>query len=369
MEKPIRVLNIVPNMRSAGIETFIMNVYRNIDRTKIQFDFLVHNKEEEFYDDEIKKLGGKIYRFTLKDDKNIFKYIKDLKRFFKEHKEYKIIHGHMQSMMPLYLFFAEKNDVPIRIAHSHNNSYEKSLKGFVLHIFSRFSKYFSTVNFACSKEAGKYLFGKREFEVINNGIDLKRFKFNEEKRNEIRKKLGIQENEILIGNIGRMEKQKNQKFLIDVFNDTYMQKNNVKMLIIGTGSLEEDLKQYVKTLKIDNNVIFLKNIKNVNDYMQAMDMFLLPSLYEGLGIVLIEAQMSGVYCLTTKNTVAIETKITPNIKYLILDRKLWTDEVVNYKRNDREVTINSLIEQFDISNEASILQKKYYNYYYKNGLR
>ena len=368
MEKTIRILNIVPNMRSAGIETFIMNVYRNIDRKKIQFDFLVHNKEEEFYDAEIKKLGGKIYRFSLKDDKNIFKYIKDLNRFFKEHKEYKIIHGHMQSMMPLYLYFAKKNDIPIRIAHSHNNSYEKSLKGIVLHIFSRFSKYFSTVNLACSKESGKYLFGKREFEVINNGIDLKKFKFNKEKRKEIRKKLGIQKNEILIGNIGRMEKQKNQKFLIDVFNDSYIQKNNVKLLIIGTGSLEENLKQYAKVLKIDNKVIFLKNIKNVNDYMQAMDMFLLPSLYEGLGIVLIEAQMSGLYCLTTEGTVAIETKITPNIKYLNLDKKLWTDEVVKYKANDRKIIINNLIEQFDISNVASTLQKKYY-YYYKNRLR
>ena len=165
-----------------------------------------------------------------------------------------------------------------------------------------------------------------------------------------------------------MEKQKNQKFLIDVFNDSYIQKNNVKLLIIGTGSLEENLKQYAKVLKIDNKVIFLKNIKNVNDYMQAMDMFLLPSLYEGLGIVLIEAQMSGLYCLTTEGTVAIETKITPNIKYLNLDKKLWTDEVVKYKANDRKIIINNLIEQFDISNVASTLQKKYY-YYYKNRLR
>lgn len=108
MKEPIRILNIVPNMRAAGIETFIMNVYRNIDRNKVQFDFIVHNKEKNFYDNEIERLGGKIYRFSFKDDKNIFKYIKDLKDFFKNHKEYKIVHGHMQSMMPLYLYIAKK---------------------------------------------------------------------------------------------------------------------------------------------------------------------------------------------------------------------------------------------------------------------
>ena len=134
-ENLVRVLNVVPNMKAAGVETFIMNVYRNIDRTKVQFDFLVHSEKKEFYDDEIEKLGGKIYRLTYKDDKNFFKYIKDLNDFFSEHKEYEIVHGHMQSMMPVYLKIAKKHNVKIRIGHSHNNSYEKSMKGILLHIY------------------------------------------------------------------------------------------------------------------------------------------------------------------------------------------------------------------------------------------
>ncbi len=154
-KKPIRILNVVPNMRAAGIETFIMNVYRNIDKNKIQFDFIVHSSKREFYDDEIEKLGGKIYRLSFKDDKNIFKYIRDLNKFFKQNPQYTIVHGHMQSMMPLYLFIAKKNGVKTRIAHSHNGNYEKTVKGFILHIFSRFSKLFSTNNFACSDVAGK----------------------------------------------------------------------------------------------------------------------------------------------------------------------------------------------------------------------
>lgn len=363
MEKPIRILNIVPNMRAAGIETFIMNVYRNIDREKVQFDFIVHNKERKFYDDEIEKLGGKIYRFSYKDDKNLFKYIKDLNSFFKKNKEYKIVHGHMQSMMPLYLYIAKRNNVPVRICHSHNNSYEKSLKGFILHIFSRFSKFFSTQNFACSNVAGKYMFNNREFEVINNGINIAKFKFNQTKREEIRKSLGISEDEILLGNVGRMEKQKNQEFLLEVFKDVCDKNDNFKLLIIGTGSLEEKLKEYAKKLDIYNKIIFLKNKDNVNEYMYAMDMFLLPSLYEGLGIVLIEAQIAGLYCLTTKNTVANETRITENIKYLNLIKKDWVEQILSYKFNDRNIAIDEKIKQFDISHIAKMLEEKYYYLY------
>lgn len=367
MNKPIKILNIVPNMRAAGIETFIMNVYRNIDREKIQFDFLVHNSKREFYDDEIERLGGKIYRLSLKDDKNIFKYIRDLDQFFKTHKEYNIIHGHMQSMMPLYLFLAKKNNITTRIAHSHNNSYEKSAKGIILHIFSRLSKYFSTINFACSEDAGKYLFKNRKFEVINNGIDINKFQFDEQTRNKIRKKLDIKENEILFGNIGRMEKQKNQKFLIDVFKKVYTKQKNVKLLIIGTGSLEKKLKKQVNKLNLKNQIIFLKNINNVNEYMQGMDLFLLPSLYEGLGIVLIEAQMNGLHCIATKDTVATETRITSNIEYLKLEKDLWIEEICKYKIKEREIKENEAIRQFSIDNVAKNLQEKYI-FYYNNRL-
>lgn len=233
MEKnePIRVLNFVPNMRAAGIESFIMNVYRNIDKSKIQFDFVVHNKRREFFDDEIEKLGGKIYRLTYKDDKNIFKYIKDLNDFFKDHKEYKIVHGHMQSMMPLYLYIAKKYNVQARIAHSHNGSYEKTLKGFVLHLFSRFSKYPANYYMACSEVAGKYLFGNKDFKILYNGIDIDKFKFNEDIRNKYRKDLKLEDN-FVIGHIGRFELQKNHKFILEIFNDFQKEKSSAKLLLV-----------------------------------------------------------------------------------------------------------------------------------------
>ncbi len=355
--KPIRVLNIVPNMSAAGIETFIMNIYRNIDRNKIQFDFLVHNNESKFYDNEILRMGGKIYRLSYKDDKNFFKYINDLNRFFKEHGEYKIVHGHMQSMMPIYLYYAKKNGVPIRIAHSHNNSYEKSFKGFLLYILSRFAKYTSTHNFACSKDSGKYMFNNRDFEIIYNGIDSKKFQYNKNSREKIRKELGIEDNTLLLGNVGRIEKQKNQFFLINVFSKLIKDQINVKLLIIGTGSLEEKLKKYVKKMNLIDDVIFLKNIKNINEYMCAMDAFLLPSLYEGLGIVLIEAQTAGLNCLTTKETVAKETNISNKIKYLPLKEDLWVKEIKKLECDNRNISLYT--NNFDIKVVANKMENKY----------
>lgn len=355
----IRILNFVPNMRAAGIESFIMNVYRNIDRSMIQFDFAVHSKKREFYDDEIESLGGKIYRFTYKDDKNLKKYIKDLNKFFKNNKQYTIVHGHMQSIMPLYLAVAKKNNVPVRIAHSHNNSYEKSLKGFVLHIFSRFSRCFSTYNYACSNDAGKYLFGTKKFDVIYNGINIDRFKYSDEYRKKIRNQLGVLDDEVLIGNVGRMEKQKNQLFLLKVFNEVYKQNKNYKLLIIGEGNLKQKLIDFVKENNIIDAVIFSDNISNVNEFMCSMDIFVLPSLYEGLGIVLIEAQANGLKCITTEKTVASETNITDLIQYLPLNERIWKKAILDIDSVKRNHDIKGKLSIFDIKCVADDLQAKY----------
>lgn len=360
----VRILNVVPNMRAAGVETFIMNVYRNIDRTKVQFDFLVHSEKKEFYDDEIEKLGGKIYRLTYKDDKNFIKYIKDLNNFFSEHKEYKIVHGHMQSMMPVYLKIAQKHNVKIRIGHSHNNSYEKSIKGFILHILSRSSKKYANVKFACSEDSGKYLFGKKEkVEVINNGIEIDRFKFDESKRNKIRKELKLNSSDILIGNIGRMEKQKNQIFLIEVFKKLHEENTKYKLIIIGEGKLESKIKNKISKYQLENVTYIRKRVENVNEYMMAMDIFALPSLYEGLGIVLIEGQASGLKCLTTENTVAKETNLTSNIKYLKLNKTIWENSVLNINVGyDRTEDMKEKCKEFDINNIAKKLESLYLNY-------
>ena len=363
INKPIRILNVVPNMRAAGIETFIMNVYRNIDRTKIQFDFIVHNMEKKQYDDEIEKMGGKIYRFTFKDDKNLFKYIKDLNNFFLEHREYKIVHGHMQSMMPLYLLIAKINKVPIRIAHSHNNNYEKTIKGFILHIFSKFSKFVSTNNFACSDEAGKYLFANKRFDIIYNGINIEKFKYDLKIRENIRAQLQINDC-FVIGHVGRFELQKNHKFLIKIITKLSKSKDKkIKLLLVGEGKTQKSIKKLVEKNKLADNVIFLGVRKDISEIMQGLDVFLLPSLYEGLGIVAIESQASGLHTIVSNN-IAKETNISDKIEYLPINNvELWVEKINNYPSNyDRlseyEKILNS---KFNIFNVANFLQEEYIN--------
>ena len=356
--KPIRILNIVPNMRAAGIETFIMNVYRNIDRSKIQFDFLVHNKKREFYDDEIEELGGKIFRLSFKDDKNIFKYIKDLNTFFKEHKEYKIVHGHMQSMMPLYLMIAKINNIKVRIAHSHNGSYEKSIKGFILYIFSRFSKYFSSENWACSKLAGNYLFGKSNFKVIYNGIDTKKFDYNEKIRINMRKNLKLSD-KLVILHVGRFEKQKNHKFIIDWYKNFLSKNKNSVLLLAGEGKLENKIKKYAYKKGVYDDIRFLGVRKDIDKLMQVADYFVLPSLYEGLPVVGIEAQYCKLECLFS-NKITNEILVNDHSKFLSINNNsyvYWTNMILNgYERKNVNIIDK---KKFDIKNISKNILKEY----------
>ena len=358
--KTIRILNIVPNMRAAGIETFIMNVYRNIEREKVQFDFLVHDEKKEFFDDEIENLGGKIHRLTFKDDKNIFKYIKDLNNFFKNHKEYQIVHGHMQSMMPLYLLIAKINKVPIRIAHSHNGNYEKTLKGFILHVFSRFSKLFSTHNWACSKIAGEYLFGKSKFDIYYNGINVEKFKYDLNLRENVRKKFNI-ENKIVLLHVGRFELQKNHEFLINLFEKYCSINKNAILLLLGEGKLKNKIQDLVSAKGLKDNVIFMGIRDDVNEIMQAADFFLLPSLYEGLPVVGVEAQYSNIRCLFS-NTITEEVKISNQAIFLKTNDE-YDSWIKSISRYDRNLTKFQNLDKFEIKFITEKIKKEYERLY------
>ena len=195
--EPIRVLHIVPNMQAGGLETLIMNIYRNIDRTKVQFDFLVHYTGNYFYDDEIRSLGGRIYKLSVRDDNNFIKYLKDLDAFFKKHPEYKIVHGHMESLGQFYFKAAKKNGVPVRVAHSHNSATENTIKGKIKGLLLKRYKVFATDYFACSQKAGEFMFANKKFTVLKNAIIVNNFIYNENERNRLRKELGIKANETL----------------------------------------------------------------------------------------------------------------------------------------------------------------------------
>ena len=237
-----RVLQVVPSMISGGTESFIMNLYRNIDRNKIQFDFLVHTKKKGYYDEEIKKLGGRIYYLTLKDDLNIFKYIKELKVFLKKHNEYKTLHVNMPSTGFIPLKIAKRIGVKTRIAHSHQTSFNSGIKGLIFNFTSKLMYKYSTINIACSKKAGNFMFKNDKFVVIPNSIDTTKFVYNLDYRNEIRNRLGIN-NKIVIGHVGRFAREKNQLFLLKLMKK--VDDKRFHLILIGNGPL----KKYIRSEK------------------------------------------------------------------------------------------------------------------------
>lgn len=363
--EPIRILHIVPNMQQGGIENFLMNIYRNIDRNKIQFDFLVHYQKKFTFDDEIERLGGKIYRCSFREDNNFLKYYKDLNRFFKEHTEYKIVHAHMASLAYIYLGLAKKYGINIRIIHSHGTSHLKNLKGYAKYFLFKLADINANIRWSCSTEAGKYLFRKKKFEVIPNAIDMERFKYNEEIRNDKRKEMGL-EDKFVIGNIGRFNLQKNHEFIIDVFYELQKENKNAVLMLIGTGELEEKIKQKVSNLKIEDKVLFMGNINNVEEMYQVMDIFIMPSLFEGLPVTGVEAQVSGLYCLFA-DTITREVQISNNCKFIPLQesKQIWKKEIISNNSNNREQSYENIKESiFNIKKLSKELEKKYLDLYY-----
>ena len=358
-QEPIRILQCVSNMDRAGIETMLMNFYRNIDRDKIQFDFLCNKSKPGDYDEEIKALGGNIYVSPGLNPFKWFKYQKYMKELFKKHPEYKIIHCQNEAMGFPALYAAKKCGIPVRIAHSHNTVTRKDFKWPIKIAYKYLLRTVATDYVACSHAAGKYLFGK-DVKVINNAIDSQKFIYNEEIRKKIRKKYNL-EDKFVIGHVGRFEPQKNHEFLIKLFNEYQKKDSNAVLLLIGTGLLEEHIKELVKILNIQDKVIFTGSIPNVNEMYQAMDMFILPSFHEGLPVVGIEAQAASLKCIFA-DTITKEVNITDNVQFISLKelKKYWMkaiDDCRDYKRkNMQEALIKS---NYDIKSATKELEKIY----------
>lgn len=285
LDEKIIVAHIMGKWNGGGVESVVMNYYKNIDRNRIQFHFLCDEDSTDIPYEEIEKLGGKV--IVIPPYQKLFKYQKELYRIFKEN-NYKIIHSHINALSVFPLRIAKKAGVPIRIAHSHSTSNKKEWKKNILKMILRpFSKLYANNYFACTEYAGKWLFGKKvverkELNVINNAIDLKKFEFNENIRGDLRKELGIKEDVLVIGHVGRFMKQKNHDFLIDVFNELIKKNENSILMLIGQGPLLNEMKQKVRDLSIEDKVKFIGQVTNVEKYYNIMDVFLFPSIYEGL---------------------------------------------------------------------------------------
>lgn len=356
----IRILHCVNDMHRAGLETMLMNYYRKIDKTKIQFDFLTHRPYRSDYDDEIESLGGKIYYAPRLYPQNYPAYFKWMKKFFEEHPEYQIVHSHIDTMSYLPLLAAKKAKIPFRIAHSHNTSLDKDFKFLLKQYFRLRINSVCTHCLACGQEAGKFLFGNNEFKVIPNAIDAKRFYFNQELRNKKRNELGLN-GKFVVGHVGRFSYQKNHKFLIKLFNELLKKESSSLLLLVGVGEQEKEVKKQVKNLQIEKNVRFLGNRSDVAELYQAMDVFVMPSFFEGIPVVGIEAQFSGLPCIFS-DKVPKEVKFDSKVRFVSLSNgyEEWIQSMVEAKqvrnRNSKKDYLNDL---YDIDKSYSVLSNYY----------
>lgn len=372
--KPIRVLNVVGRMDRGGIETMIMNLYRNIDREKVQFDFLAHyGKENADYNEEIRRLGGRIYEMpVIKTTERayyskVFEYRKALIDFFKEHREYRVLHGHMTNTASIYMPIAKKyGKVSCCIAHSHLSRARQGLAGVVTDILQIPIRKYATDYFACSEEAGKWLFKQKDFDngkvkIIKNAIDSESFAYNVEKRKMKRSELGLG-NELVIGHVGRFFYEKNHDFLIDIFREVLRFNHNAVLILVGEGTLMAQIKSKVERLGIQEKVKFLGLRNDISELMQAMDIFVLPSHFEGLPVVGIEAQASGLPCVMS-DVVTAEVNIGGLVSFMSLDMcaEKWAKCIIELSLSYRRENTKKLIidSGYDIKAISRMMQDFY----------
>ncbi|MDR0519074.1 MAG: glycosyltransferase [Clostridiales Family XIII bacterium] len=361
-DAPVRILHAVVNMNRGGAETFIMNLFRSMDRNKITFDFIT--SYEGAYDDEIRSLGGRVYRIPYYTQVGPLKYGKLLRDFFASHPEYKIVHSHMDMMSGMVLSQAKKAGVAVRIAHSHSIANSGGLfKRIIKEHYGKKLQAAPTMKFACSNSAAEWLFPKNLscVRIVRNGIRTSDFRFSEAKRLMKRKELGVQEGaEKLLIHVGRFDKPKNQSFLLEILENMLQSGNEYLLLLAGDGPTRMDIERLAEKSGISSHVRFLGVRSDISELMAAADIFLMPSLYEGFGVVLVEAQASGLRCIVSDqvpNEVAIMDDM---VKFLPLgDASVWAKEVskslgLPVQREQSADTVAAL--GYDISETASDLE-------------
>lgn len=371
--EPIRILHVVGRMDRGGIETFLMNVYRKIDREQIQFDFLAHyGKENADYNEEIRSMGGRIYEMpAIKTPEGaryhmFFKYRKALNEFFAEHQEYNVIHGHMTNTAAIYMPIARKHGVEYRIAHSHQGKAMNGLAGFVTDLMSAPIPKLSTHWFACSEAAAQWIFSQKSIDegkvtMVKNGIDTARFAYSPQVRREVREELGVGDS-FLIGHVGNFHYPKNQAFLLEVMKEMLVQRPDTRLCLVGFGIDREPVMQKAQEMGLGDRVLFPGVRKDINRLMQAFDLFVLPSFFEGLPLVSVEAQTAGLPCLFS-DAVSAEADITGNVTYLPLSAgaKGWAQQINavadSFVRRDMRDKV--IAEGYDIQTTTSFLQDFY----------
>lgn len=351
--------------RNSGVMSVIMNYYRNINRDEVQFDFMYFRESEASYNEEIELLGGRC--FYVSKPSHYLTFMRQLNNFFAIHREYQIVHIHDAIFAKLMYTTLKKNGVKSVIVHSHATRYsDKKISEIRNKIICKNISKSADILFACSDAAGKFMFGEKKFFVMKNAIEVDKYSFSQECRINMRDELDL-DGKCVVGHIGAFVNQKNHKFLLKIFKEILNYKPNAALLLAGDGPLFDEIQNYAKELEVFDKVLFLGKRKDTNRLYQAMDVFVLPSLYEGLPMVGVEAQCAGL-------PVVFSSEITKEIgigEHLFLplsdSAKKWASKVIEIleesKDRDRSSGVKNLVSAgFDIKCEAINVLKQYSNY-------
>ena len=357
MDSPVRVLHVIAGMGSGGAESFLMNMCRHMDPEKVQFDFLLRSNEN-IYTDELNSMGCRVY-YTASFPRHWLKNMVQTWRIIRQN-QYKIIHVHANALLYVFpLLIAKKLGVPCRIMHSHNSSmaYKSALP---IHQFFRNRIHrIATHCFACSEQAGEWMF-PGQYEIIHNAIEVDKFRFDQTAREKIRAEWNLPADAFVIGHVGRFWEQKNHAFLLNVFSKVLQQKPDAYLVLIGEGGMEQQIRDLACDLSLRDHVIFAGVRKDVNQALSAFDVFAFPSIYEGLGIVVIEAQANG---LATVCSEAVPDKaiLIHNVKRISLNKgpEFWADVIIQSDTQRVESGHILVKAGYDINMEAEQLQDFY----------
>ena len=375
MNQPMVVLHVVGRLDIGGAESRIMDLYRNIDKEKVQFHFVQHTTDRCAFEEEVERLGGKVYHVPRFNVKNYFTYKKAWKDLFETHPEIKVVQGHMTSTAAIYLPIAKKAGVEITIAHARSAGVDPGLKGHLTRFLRRDLYKKCDYRFTCSDMAGESVFGNqkqisRKATFIPNAIDVDKFKYDEATREQIRYELGIKD-KFVIGHVGRFSHMKNHRYMLQILEQCLKMEKEMRLpetvlMFLGDGDLKEEIMEQAVAMGISSRVLFMGNKKDVYRYYQAMDYFLLPSFYEGLPGTVVEAQASGLHGIMS-DTVTAEAIVTDLIQMRSIreDADVWAEEIMKYSHrasdNSQRAGYAEEVKQasFDVKAQAERMQEFY----------
>ncbi|SER48541.1 Glycosyltransferase involved in cell wall bisynthesis [Gracilibacillus ureilyticus] len=364
MESALRILHIVDCMNHSGIPTLLMNMYRNIDRKKIQFDFLT--TKEGAFDEEIKNMGGHLYYIPSLDKSGYFMYKRSLKSFFKRHASYIIVHSHIDQLSAIALREARRVRIPVRIAHSYNTAIEGSIiTKLWKSVIGLFVPVHATDYFACSTESADWLFKwkAKQAEFFQHALDLEKFLYSASTRKVYRDKLGLTEDHFLIGHVGGYTAQKNHTFLLDCFRALRRKIPQAKLALIGDGPLKKQIEEKIIQYRLQEHILILGEKEDVENWMQSFDLYIFPSLHEGFPVSVLEAQCAGLPVLVS-DTITKEIHLgSGQVHFLPLeDKKVWVVEMERLYELKPRIPIERaglLKEGFNVNEIAKQTEEKY----------